>query len=79
MTKRGTALGDEVGERHGVGVGGLLRALQLRLNVGWGEFEDFDVGIAELVAERLRPGVDGGLGGAVGGCRGQRKEREAGA
>ena len=71
-------LGDVVLERHGAWVGGLVAAHELGLDVGRGEFDDFDVGGSELVAEGLAPGVDGGLGGAVGGGDGHGDEGEAG-
>ena len=70
--------GDEVGEGHGAGVGGLALALELGLHVGRDELEDFDFGFAELIAERLGPGMDGGFGGAIGGSGGHRHEGEAG-
>ncbi len=69
---------EEVLEGHGAGVGGLCAAHELGLDVGWGEFDDFDVGRFELIAEGLAPGVDGGLGGAVGGGEGQGDEGQAG-
>ena len=43
------------------GVGRSLRTVELGLNVGRYELEDFYFGVAELVAERLCPGVNGGL------------------
>ena len=46
--------GEEFLEGHGSGVGGLGRAHELGLDVGWDEFDDFDVGGLELVAEGLR-------------------------
>ena len=70
--------GDEVFEGHGSGVGGLGAAHEFGLDVGWDDFDDFDVGGAKLVAEGLAPGVDGGLGGAVGGGEGHGDEAEAG-
>jgi hypothetical protein len=57
---------EEFFERHGAWIGGLLAAHEFSLDVGWGEFDDFDVGGFQLVAERLGPGMDGGFGGAVG-------------
>ena len=65
-------------EGHGAWIGGLLAAHELGLDVRWGEFDDFDVGRFELVAKGFAPGVDGGLGRAVGGGEGQRDEGEAG-
>ncbi len=58
-------LGDEVFEGHGAWVGCLGTAHELGLDVGWDDLDDFDVGGAELVAEGLAPGVDGGLGGVI--------------
>ena len=69
---------EEVFERHGAGVGGLLAAHEFGLDVGWGQLDDFDAGGLKLVAEGLGPGVDRGLGGAVGGRGGARKEGKAG-
>jgi len=37
-------LGDVVLERHGAWVDGLAAAHELGLDVGWGEFDDLDVG-----------------------------------
>ena len=71
-------LGDEVFEGHGAGVGCLGRAHEFGLDVGRDDLDDLDVGSAELVAEGLGPGVDGGLGGAVGGGGGHGDEGEAG-
>ena len=51
-----------------------MGAGEFGLDVGWSEFEDFDVAVAELIAEGLRPGVDGGFCGAVGREWGERKE-----
>ena len=65
-------------EGHGAGVGGLLAAHELGLDVGWGEFDNFDVGRFELIAKGLAPGVDGGLRGAVGGSEGQGDKGQAG-
>ena len=70
--------GDVVGEGHGVGIGGLALALELGLDVGRDQLEDFDVGVTELIAEGLGPGVDGGFGGGIGGRRGLGHEGEAG-
>ena len=42
---------EEVFERHGAWVGGLLAAHQLGLDVRWDELDDFDVGGLKLVAE----------------------------
>ena len=67
-------LGDKVFEGHGAWVGGLLAAHEFGLDVGWDDFDDFNVGCAELVAEGLAPGVDRGLGGAVGGGEGHGDE-----
>ena len=55
-----------LGQGHGVGIGELVGAGEFGLDVGRGEFEDLYGGVPQLVAEGLRPGVNGGLGGAVG-------------
>ena len=70
--------GDEVFEGHGAGVGGLGAAHESGLDVRRDEFEDFDAGGLELVAQGLGIGVDGGLGGVVGGSDGHGYEGEAG-
>ena len=57
-------------EGHGTWVCGLAGTHKLGLDVGRGEFDDFDVGGLELEAQGLAPGVDGGLGGAIGGSEG---------
>jgi hypothetical protein len=46
-------------------------------DVGGDEFEDFDLRGAELIAERERIGVNGGLGGAIGGRQRQRQKSQA--
>src|SRR3954447_6059030 len=56
--------GDVGVKRHGARVG--CAAHEVGGDVGWSEFEHLNGGGLELVAERLIPGVDGGLGGAVG-------------
>ena len=72
---RGVGLGGEdlhgfvdvVVEGHGAGVGALSLPISSVCDVGRDDFENLDGGVLELVAQRLRVGVDGGLGGAVGG------------
>jgi hypothetical protein len=71
-------LGEVVVEGHGARVGGLGAAHEFGLDVGRDEFDDFDVGGLELVAQGLGVGVDGGLGGVVGGGDGHGEEGEAG-
>jgi len=56
----------------------LPAAHELGLDVGWDEFDDLDFCGFELVAQRLGVGVNGGLGGVVGGGHGQGNEGEAG-
>lgn len=51
VVEESDGLGDEIGKRHGVGVGGLPRAHELGLDVGRCELEYLDVGIAQLIAE----------------------------
>jgi hypothetical protein len=70
--------GEVVFERHGAGVGSLLATHQFRLNIRRNEFEDFHVGGFELVAQGLAVGVDGSLGGVVGGCHRHGDKSKAG-
>jgi hypothetical protein len=65
-------------ERHRARVGGLLATHEFGLDVGRDDFEDFDVGGFELVAQCLAVGVDGRLGCAVGGRHRHRDEGETG-
>ena len=70
--------GEVVFERHGAGVGGLLAAHQFRLDIRRDQFEDFHVGGFELVTQGLAVGVDGSLGGVVGGCERHGDKSKAG-
>ena len=56
-------LGDEFVKGHGARIIGA--AHQVGSDIGWDEFQNFDAGVAELVAKRERVGVEGGLGGAI--------------
>ena len=70
--------GEEVFEGHGARVGVLGFAHQLGLDVGRDQLEDLDFCVFELITERLRPGVDRGLGGAVGGRECERDKSQSG-
>jgi len=66
---------DEVLERHGAWV---FRAVhQVSLHIRRNQLQHFDRRATQLVAQRLRVGVDGRLGGAVGGRKRQRNKRQA--
>ena len=68
--------GDEIGERHGVGI--VLAVEKIGLDPGRDDFDEFDVGVFEFVAGGERVGMDGGFGGAVDGGGVHRSEAEAG-
>jgi hypothetical protein len=68
---------NEVGEGHSAGIPVLLLAHQLSLDVRRNELEDLDAGVTELIAEGLRPGMDSGFGGAVGGRHSERQKGQA--
>ena len=68
--------GKEGVERHGAGIVGAVH--QVGGDVGRNELEDFDLCGAELMAERERVRVDGGLGGAVSGRLDQGQEGQTG-
>lgn len=67
-----------VGEGHGARVRSLFSARELGLNIGRNDFENLYFGGLELVAQRFSVGVDGSLGGIVGGRYRQGQEGEDG-
>ena len=67
-----------VGEGHGARVRDLFTARELGLDVGRDDFENLYGGVLELAAQGLSVGVDGSLGGVVGGRYRQGQEGEDG-